>query len=252
VSATPEATGIRNRGTPPEVMAGFEPMAATDIYMLGHIMFYLFSGGHYASSAATNEDFVLHPRDFNPTLPSDFNRLVEYMTQYEPADRMESMLKVFDALTWLFNATQEKLAPQTALSQKKYYLYCDYNEAMIPLPEKEVLTLGRDKIIAAGATHSMDGHLYSALIPIQDGKFTFELYIGNGYAYIRDKFSKLGTYLSNLTATNQQIYNNIPIKGLDNACIQLSPENLGKATIETPFIAPDGNTYRIQFMIILR
>ncbi|MHA1601902.1 MAG: protein kinase domain-containing protein, partial [Promethearchaeota archaeon] len=30
VSSTPEATGIRNRGTPPEVMAGFEPMAATD------------------------------------------------------------------------------------------------------------------------------------------------------------------------------------------------------------------------------
>jgi serine/threonine protein kinase len=252
VSATPEATGIRNRGTPPEVMAGFEPMAATDIYMLGHIMFYLFSGGHYASSAATNEDFVLHPRDFNPNLPSDFNRLVEYMTQYEPADRMESMLKVYDAIKWLYDTTQEKLKPKTVQSQKQYYLYCDYNEAMIPLPEKEILTIGRDEIIDAGKNHSMDGHLYSALIPAQDGKFTFELYIGNGYAYIRDKFSKLGTYLSNLTATNQQIYNNIPIKGLDNACIQLSHENLGKATIEAPFIAPDGNTYRIQFMIILR
>lgn len=104
VSATPEATGIRNRGTPPEVMAGFEPIATTDIYMLGHIMFYLFSGGHYAGAAATNEDFVLHPSDFNPQLPEEFNKLVEYMTQYEPADRMADMVKVYDALQWIYDA----------------------------------------------------------------------------------------------------------------------------------------------------
>ena len=64
-------------------MAGFEPIAASDIYMLGHVMFFLFSGGHYCSTAATNEDFILHPLDLNPNLPHDFNKLVEYITQYE-------------------------------------------------------------------------------------------------------------------------------------------------------------------------
>ncbi len=250
IAATPEATGIRNRGTPPEVMAGFEPIAATDIYMLGHIMFYLFSGGHYASSAATNEDFVLHPSDFNPDLPPDFNRLVEYMTQYEPADRMESMVKVYDALEWLLNSIKTKDAPPDEITQQRYFLYCDYNQAMIPLPEGQIITLGRDEIISPGVNHEMDGHLFNALIPMEQGKFSFEIYLENNYAYVRDKYSKLGTYISNLTATNQQIYNDIPIKGLDNACIQLSEQNIGKTTIEVPFVAPDGITYRIQFMIV--
>ena len=250
ISSAPEATGIRNRGTPPEVMAGFEPIAATDIYMLGHIMFYIFSGGHYAGAAATNEDFVLHPGDFNPDLPSDFSRLVEFMTQYEPADRMENMVKVYDALNYLYNSSETIENPILAKKkQKQYYLYCDYNESFIPLPEEQIVQLGRDEIIAAGTEHSMDGHLYNALVPIEEDKFMFEIFINEGYAYIRDFHSKLGSFICQLTTTNQQVYENVAIKGLDNVSIQLSDANLGITRIEVPFGAPDGITYRIEFKI---
>ncbi len=250
VSSAPEATGIRNRGTPPEIMAGFEPIAASDIYMFGHMMFYLFSGGHYASAAATNEDFVLHPGDYNPDLPPDFTRLVEYCTQYEPADRMENMVKVYDALKWLYDGTLRYEKHGNDEIKTQFYLYCDYNDAFIPLPEKKVMRIGRDEIIAAGKNHEMDGHLYNALIPASEGKFSFELYIEGNYAYIHDNFSKLGSFISKLTSTNQQVYNNVPIKGLDNVVIQLSEANIGKTTIEIPFVAPDGQTYRITFKIV--
>lgn len=249
VTSAPEATGIRNRGTPPEIMAGFEPIAASDIYMFGHMMFYLFSGGHYASAAATNEDFVLHPGDYNPDLPPDFTRLVEFCTQYEPADRMENMVKVYDALKWLYDATSGKKKGINE-EQAQLFLYCDYNDGYIPLPEKKVIKIGRDEIIAAGHNHEMDGHLHSALIPTSEGRFTLELYIEGNYAYIRDNFSKLGSFISKLTSTNQQVYNNVPIKGLDNVVIQLSDANIGKTTIEIPFLAPDGKTYRISFKIV--
>ena len=135
ISSAPEATGIRNRGTPPEVMAGFDPIAASDIYMLGHVMFYLFSGGRYCGTAATHEDYVLHPGDFHSDLPSDFNKLVEYMTQYEPADRMPNMVKVHDALQWLFSAAQQ--LEQPAEEKARIFLYCDYNDSYVPiLPTK--------------------------------------------------------------------------------------------------------------------
>ncbi|MHA1775215.1 MAG: serine/threonine protein kinase [Promethearchaeota archaeon] len=250
VSATPEATGIRNRGTPPEVMAGFEPIATTDVYMLGHIMFYLFSGGNYAGAAATNEDFVLHPGDFNPKLPEEFNKLVEYMTQYEPADRMADMVKVYDALQWIYEAAdkiiQKSKSPQ---SWAKYYLYCDYNQGFLEIPPRQIVNIGRDEILHVGRTHEMDGHIYNALLPTDDGKFSFQLYIDNDIAYIRDIYSPMGTFLSKLTMPNQQVYNNVAIKNLDNVAIQLSSANLGNMLIEVPFVAPDGKTYRIPFKI---
>ncbi|QEE17505.1 protein kinase [Promethearchaeum syntrophicum] len=250
VTSAPEATGIRNRGTPPEIMAGFEPIAASDIYMFGHMMFYLFSGGHYASAAATNEDFVLHPGDYNPDLPPEFTRLVEFCTQYEPADRMENMVKVYDALNWLYDASLGKHKHGIDENQSQLFLFCDYNNGLIPLYSKKVIKIGRDEVIAAGKNHDMDGHLHSALIPTSEGKFSFELYVEGNYVYIRDNFSKLGSFISNLTSTNQQVYNNVPIKGLDNVVIQLSDSNIGKTSIEVPFVAPDGKTYRITFKIV--
>ncbi|MHA1674221.1 MAG: protein kinase domain-containing protein [Promethearchaeota archaeon] len=249
VSATPEATGIRNRGTPPEVMAGFEPIATTDIYMLGHIMFYLFSGGNYASAAATNEDFVLHPGDYNPNLPQEFNKLVEYMTQYEPADRMADMVKVYDALQWLYDTSGKLEHPNLVEKDKNYYLYCDYNQGFLALPPQKVINIGRDEILQVGRTHDMDGHLFNALIPTDEGRFSFQLYIDNNVGYIRDLHSPLGTFLSQLTMPNQQIYNNVAIKGLDNVSIELSEANLGNMIIEVPFLAPDGKSYRIPFKI---
>ena len=249
VTATPEATGIRNRGTPPEVMAGFEPTATTDIYMLGHIMFYLFSGGNYASAAATNEDFVLHPSDFNPNLPEEFNKLVEYMTQYEPADRMADMVKVYDALQWLYDTSEKLEHPTTVEKEKNYFLYCDYNQGFLMLPSQKIINIGRDEILQVGRTHDMDGHLFNALKSTSDGQFSFQLYIDNDVGYIRDLYSPMGTFLSQLTMPNQQIYNNVAIKGLDNVSIELSDANLGNMIIEVPFLAPDTKTYRIPFKI---
>ncbi|MHA1611439.1 MAG: serine/threonine protein kinase [Promethearchaeota archaeon] len=249
VSATPEATGIRNRGTPPEVMAGFEPIATTDIYMLGHIMFYLFSGGKYASAAATNEDFVLHPGDFNPNLPDEFNKLVEYMTQYEPADRMADMVKVYDALQWLYDTSGKLETQNLDEKEKNYFLYCDYNQGFLPLPLQTIINIGRDEVLKVGRTHEMDGHIFNALKSTDEGQFSFQLYIDNDVAYIRDLHSPMGTFLSQLTMPNQQVYNNVAIKGLDNVSIELSDTNLGNMIIEVPFLAPDGKSYRIPFKL---
>ena len=251
VSSTPEATGIRNRGSPPEVMAGYEPISVTDIYMMGHIMFYLFSGGNYARTAATHEDFVLHALDYNPTLPDEFNKIVEYMTQYEPADRMPNMIKVYEALKWLEHSSENiKKEQDGASAAQKYYLYSEWNEAKIPLPEKEVFSIGRDQILDAGLNHDMDGHLHKALVPAEDGKFQFSFYIDGEYLYVRDLHSFKNSYIFNLTASNQQVYNNIPIKGLDNVVIILSDANLGKTTIKVIYDAPDGQTYKIPFTVM--
>lgn len=250
ISSAPEATGIRNRGTPPEVMAGFDPIAASDIYMLGHVMFYLFSGGRYCGTAATHEDYVLHPGDFNSDLPSDFNKLVEYMTQYEPADRMPNMVKVHDALQWLLSAAQQ--LEQPAEEQARVFLYCDYNDSYVPILPTKLMRLGRDEIIKAGKNHDYDGHLYNALIPLDKDEFQFEFYLENDYLFVRDLYSKMGSFLSNLTMPNQQVYNNVPIKGQSNVYIPISEQNLNHSLIEIPFVAPDGITYKIPFKIVTK
>jgi tRNA A-37 threonylcarbamoyl transferase component Bud32 len=248
ISSAPEATGIRNRGTPPEVMAGFEPISVSDVYMLGHIMYFLFSGGRYCGTAASHEDYVLHPGDYNPDLPADFNKMVEYMTQYEPADRMPNMYKVYEALEWLYNATEALEFPEKATAQ--YFLHCDYNDALIPLNTNVLIQIGRDELLKAGANHDYDGHLYNAIVPRENDQFQFELYIDKGFLFIRDMYSKMGTFLNNLTMPNQQVFNDVAIKGQSNVYIPLSDANLGKTTIEVPFVAPDGVTYRIPFRII--
>jgi len=152
-------------------------------------------------------------------------------------------------LKWLYDATSGEKKGNNE-KQAQLFLYCDYNDGYIPLIEKKVIKIGRDEIIAAGQNHEMDGHLFNALIPTSEGKFSLELNIEGNYAYIRDNFSKLGSFISKLTSTNQQVYNNVPIKGLDNVVIQLSDANIDKTTIEFPFVAPDGKTYRISFKIV--
>ena len=248
VASAPEATGIRNRGTPPEVMAGFQPIAATDIYMLGHIMFYIFSGGHYCGTAATNEDFVLHPADFNPDLPADFNKMVEWMTQYEPADRMENMIKVYSSLKWLYEITESMENSEKA--QPKYFITCEYNGAKIELPMQQVLRLSRENFISAGTNHDYDGHLFHALIPAEEGKFQFEFYLDGGYLYIRDLHSVQGTFLT-FTNVNMQQYSNVNIKGLNNCVVPLMEQNFGTQILEVPFQAPDGIIYRIPFSLVM-
>ncbi len=231
-------------------MAGFEPIATSDIYMLGHVMFFLFSGGHYCSTAATNEDFILHPLDLNPNLPHDFNKLVEYMTQYEPADRMPDMVKVYEALKWLYETTGKPEMEESEAMPVNFLLICNLTGAIIPIPEKTVVRIGREEILSAGQNHKFDEFLYDVLMPIEGDQFQLELYINEGNIYLHDLYSKLGTFLNNLTMPNQQIYNNVAIKGVSNCYIPISDVNLNNTTINVPFYGPDKTIYKISFKII--
>jgi serine/threonine protein kinase len=246
-SNVPEGTRIHNRGTPPEVMAGFEPKSATDIYMLGHVMYYLFTGGDYSPTAAKSEDFVLHPNELNPSLPPAYNKIVEYMTQYEPADRMENMVKVYYAVQELLTNSKES---NVAKPIENIYLHCEYNQCFIPLPPNQIVRLGRDEIIKAGTIHDYDGHFYDAFIPNEKDQFQMELYLDHDMLYLQDIYSKLGTIINNLTMPNQQVYNNIQAKGLKNCYIPLSEVNVKNVLIEIPYNAPEGDSYSIPFRII--
>jgi serine/threonine protein kinase len=95
---TMESTGIFNRGSPPELIGGYEPVAATDIYMLGHILYYIFAGGRYCSFPTTEKEYVLSPRECNDNIPEHLNKIVQSMTQYEPLDRIPNMLDTWNAL----------------------------------------------------------------------------------------------------------------------------------------------------------
>jgi serine/threonine protein kinase len=88
VKTTDSATGISSLGNPPETISGYEPVAASDIYMMGHILYFLLSGGDVSQIPATAKDYVLDPSKKNPNLSPALVRLVKQMTQYEPADRI--------------------------------------------------------------------------------------------------------------------------------------------------------------------
>jgi serine/threonine protein kinase len=92
--ATATGTAIFNSGSAPEIIGGHEPIATTDIYMVGALIYYLASGGKFPGMAATREHYVLHPFQMNPMVPKSISLLVEKMTQYEPADRIRSMEEV--------------------------------------------------------------------------------------------------------------------------------------------------------------
>lgn len=81
------ATGVHSVGNPPEVIGGYKPIAASDMYMIGHILYYLCTNGHYVILPKTIEEYTLHPRNHNSFVPASLNTLVEHLTQYEPADR---------------------------------------------------------------------------------------------------------------------------------------------------------------------
>jgi serine/threonine protein kinase len=91
ISNTQGGTAFMNRGTPPEIITGLEPVAASDIYMFGHLMYYLFTGGKACKTPKTFDEFILHPRQENPNLPEEYDKLVAKCTQYEPADRIANM-----------------------------------------------------------------------------------------------------------------------------------------------------------------
>jgi serine/threonine protein kinase len=99
--ATSKGTQIFNSGTPPEVIAGLKALAATDIYMVGSIMYFLFTGGAKCVMATTMQEYILHPSYINEKLPVMFDILVEKMTQYQPAERMETLIKAWESMKWL-------------------------------------------------------------------------------------------------------------------------------------------------------
>ncbi len=92
------STAFINKGTPPEIISGLPPLAASDIYMLGHIMYYLFSGGLSCKTPMVKDDYILHPKNENPSVEKKYDELVAKCTQYEPADRIENMEQILHVL----------------------------------------------------------------------------------------------------------------------------------------------------------
>jgi serine/threonine protein kinase len=89
-----QATGIQSLGNPPEAVSGCEPVAATDIYMMGHIMYYLLSGGLVSDIPTTASGYILDLGKYNSNLSPSLIKLVKLMTQYEPADRIASFAEI--------------------------------------------------------------------------------------------------------------------------------------------------------------
>jgi serine/threonine protein kinase len=99
----PKDIPISQKGAPPEIRFGYMPTAASDIYYLGHLMYFVFTGGIMREdSELTNYDaFVLNPKLINWFLPDNYNEVVTALTQYEPADRpcdMKTAIKLLNGL----------------------------------------------------------------------------------------------------------------------------------------------------------
>ncbi|MHA1519674.1 MAG: protein kinase domain-containing protein [Promethearchaeota archaeon] len=96
---------INQKGAPPEIKFGYMPNAASDIYYLAHLMYFTFSGGimREDSEIISQESYVLDPRQVNWFVPVEYNEVVKKLTQYEPADRPQSMLEVRKMLEELIN-----------------------------------------------------------------------------------------------------------------------------------------------------
>jgi serine/threonine protein kinase len=242
----PGCTGITNRGTPPEVLGGYNPVASTDVYMLGHLIYYILTGGHYSSVACEKTEFVLHPQDLNPDIPSVLNKLVEYMTQYEPSHRLKSMKAVEEALIHIYNKTA--MLETEKDSKIKYSLYCENNRASIPIPEKKILKIGRDEIIACGKDEENDNELYNALLSTDKGLCHFELYLDKDVLFIKDLHSKTGTFLENVTTQTLHTIPLLNIKGKQNCFIPLIEENIDQTAILIPYKS-DKMECQIRFFI---
>jgi serine/threonine protein kinase len=90
---TPRDMPITQKGAPPEIRFGYMPTATSDIYYLGHLMFFVFTGGimREDSDSAGPDDFVLNAKQFNIFIPEAYNKVIQKFTQYEPADRPPTM-----------------------------------------------------------------------------------------------------------------------------------------------------------------
>jgi len=99
---------ITQKGCPPEVRFGFMPVAASDIYYLAHLMYFVFTGGimREDSEILDEDSWVLHPKVINWYLPESYNEIVEKLTQFEPIDRPKNMKVVIQMLNELIRINQ--------------------------------------------------------------------------------------------------------------------------------------------------
>ncbi len=99
---------ITQKGAPPEIRFGYMPIAASDIYYLAHLMYFVFTGGimREDSEILDKDSWVLHPKDINWYLPESYNEMVEKLTQFEPADRPKDMIVVIQMLNELIRINQ--------------------------------------------------------------------------------------------------------------------------------------------------
>ncbi len=104
----PKDIPIKQKGAPPEIRNGYMPVPASDIYYLGHLMYFVFTGGimREDSELISKEDYVLEPKNANHLLPDQYNKVVKKLTQFEPADRPSSMGEVLKMLRDLIKINQ--------------------------------------------------------------------------------------------------------------------------------------------------
>ena len=94
-------TAFMNKGTPPEIVAGLRPEAGSDIYMFGHLMYFLFSGGKTARTPTTKEDYILKPHIENSQIPKEYDLLVQKCNQYDVNKRFKNLKMIIHALEQL-------------------------------------------------------------------------------------------------------------------------------------------------------
>jgi hypothetical protein len=77
-------TQITSVGNPPEILAGLQPLAVSDVYMMGAIMYYIFNKGKIPPKPLEMKDYTL-------TLPAEISQLspelghyIQNMTCFEP------------------------------------------------------------------------------------------------------------------------------------------------------------------------
>jgi len=89
VDDMPRDIPINQKGAPPEIRNGYFPVAASDIYYFGYLLYFVFTGGisKEISELTNPESFVLKPKEINWYLPDIYDNVVQHLTQYEPADR---------------------------------------------------------------------------------------------------------------------------------------------------------------------
>jgi eukaryotic-like serine/threonine-protein kinase len=122
----PIAPGADFAGTPiylaPEVFAGANRTAASDIYSLGVLLYFLVTGSYPLEGATKTEMHILHEqrgprrslRDARPDLPDDFIRTVERALAEDPRQRFASAGALESALA----STIASVPPDTRESHR--------------------------------------------------------------------------------------------------------------------------------------